>query len=94
MPYVSLIRPEKRDLAEYHRGVFKASYIGSGEFKTFMQRAKISADILIERGQEAHDAKWPERLVLGQHFNGQLAARGTITEHAYELRGRLFVHNA
>ena len=93
MPYVSLIRPEIRDLSAHHRGVIKPSYIGSGEFKTLLQRVKISGEILVERGEQAHNAKWPERLLLGQHYNGQLKTEGAVTEHAYELRGRLFLQS-
>ncbi len=93
MPYVSLIRPEIRDLSAHHRGVIKPSYIGSGEFKTLLQRTKISGEILVERGEQAHNAKWPERLLLGQRYNGQLKTEGTVTEHAYELRGRLFLQS-
>ena len=93
MPYVSLIRPEIRDLSAHHRGVIKPSYIGSGEFKTLLQRTKISGEILAERGEQAYNAKWPERLLLGQHYNGQLKTEGAVTEHAYELRGRLFLQS-
>ena len=93
MPYVSLIRPEIRDLSAHHRGVIKPSYIGSGEFKTLLQRMKISGEILVERGEQSYNAKWPERLLLGQHYNGQLKTEGTVTEHAYELRGRLFLQS-
>ena len=93
MPYVSLIRPEIRDLSAHHRGVIKPSYIGSGEFKTLLQRTKISGEILVERGEQAYNAKWPERLLLGQHYSGQLKTEGTVTEHAYELRGRLFLQS-
>ena len=95
MPYISLIRPEMREIGgPFYRGVLRGARIGSGEFKALMERPGISADILVEKNQKEHEAKWPERLLLGQHFNGQTAASGQVTEHAYELRGRLFVHNA
>ena len=47
----------------------------------------------MEKAEEAYDAKWPERLLLGQHYNGQLKTEGIVTEHAYELRGRLFLQS-
>lgn len=95
MPYVNLFHPEIRDPFEYSGAmVVRKTYIGSGEFKSLVERVKISAEIQIKKNQQEHNAKWPDRLILGQHFNGQTQAKGTVTEHAFELRGRLFVDDA
>ena len=93
MPLVSFIRPEMREIGGVYRGVLRGAAIGSGEFKALLERMRASAEIQIEKNQKEHEAKWPERLLLGQHFNGQSSASGAQMTHAYELRGRLFVQS-
>ncbi len=91
MAYIRLIVPED-PFYPYHRGVAKATHIGQGEFKTLFDNLKISANQLKQKSQAEFDEKFPDRLVLGQHETGQLEARKPVMEHAYELRGRIFVH--
>ena len=93
MPLVRFIRPEMREIGGVYRGVLRGAAIGSGELKGLLARVQASAEILITKNQEEFEAKWPERLVLGQHFEGHTDACGDTVGHAYELRGRLFVQS-
>ncbi|MBQ4133785.1 MAG: hypothetical protein IJD04_08665 [Desulfovibrionaceae bacterium] len=93
MALASLIRPEMREIGGVYKGVLRGAAIGSGELKTLLERVEVSAEILIDKNEKEHAAKWPERLLLGQHFNGQTGASGVLVGHAYELRGRLFMQS-
>ena len=90
MAYIRMIVPED-PFYPYHRGVARAKYIGQDEFKTLMQKVYLSAEQLKEKNQAEFESKWQDRLVLGQHETGQLQAVKPVTEHAYVLRGRIFV---